>query len=82
MMEPLKADLTLAMMEQIQKSGRAMEMLKTIADDHIFETLSKHNEFWHESEKLEDLRFKFSYIHDQLLDAIALLKVNPYEGNL
>lgn len=82
MMEPLKADLTLAMMEQIQKSGSALSMIKELLDDEIFGTLSKHNEFWHESEKLEDLRMKFGYIEDKLLQVTKCLLIDPYEGSL
>jgi len=82
MIENPKADLSLAMIEQIQKSGRAIEILGAITNDEIFDTLSKHNPWWDDSEKLQDLRFKFQWIEDQIHKAITMMQVDPYEGSL
>lgn len=86
-MEHPKADLALSLLESIQKSGRAIEILRKITQDDIFDMLSKHNPWWdHDDEKthykLEDLRCKFKWIEEEIRKAMDLIEVDPYEGNL
>lgn len=52
--------------------GRAYEKIIRLCDEEIFETLSKHNEYW-DSEKLEEVRLKLNHIRDQLLEIHELL---------
>lgn len=63
---------------KIQDMGRAQQRLKSILHDEIFETLSKHNEYWDSidpdaSDKLDDLRRKFVCLQDNLWDLWAIL---------
>jgi|SRR6185503_9461591 len=86
-MEPPKADMALSLIESIQKSGRAIEILHKILEDDIFDTLSKHNPWWtHEDEKiyekLDDLRCKFMWVEEEIRNAMYLIEVDPYEGSL
>lgn len=67
------------MISRIKDMGRAQERLKMILDDEIFDTLSKHNTYWHsihepESDKLDDLRRKFSCLSDNLWDIMGILR--------
>jgi len=87
MMEPPKADMALSLIQSIQKSGKAIEILNKILGDDIFDTLSKHNPWWsHEDEKiyekLDDLRRKFMWVEEEIRNAMYLIEVDPYEGNL
>lgn len=87
MMEPPKADTALSLIQSIQKTGRAIEILHKITDDDVFRDLSKHNPYWtHEDEKiyekLDDLRMKLGWIQDEIYKSINLMEVDPYEGSL
>ena len=67
------------MISRIKDMGRAQEKLKAILDDEIFETLSKHNTYWHsknelEGDKLDDLRRKLSCFSDNLWDIMGILR--------
>lgn len=76
---PTSNQLEDKMISRIKDMGRAQERLKMILDDEIFETLSKHNTYWHskyepESDKLDDLRRKFSCLSDNLWDIMGILR--------
>lgn len=81
-MEPLKADLSLAMLAQVQKTGQSIQILNDISNNPIFDNLSKHNPFWASSDEMDELRMKLSCIQDKLVDVLQILTVDPYEGNL
>ena len=81
-MNDLKADLSLAMLAHVQKTGQALELLQRLGEDEIFNTLSKHNPFWHESDKLEDLRMKLCDIEQKIHEVRDYLTIDPYEGNV
>lgn len=77
--EAPKPELSVAILSKIQDMGRIEEKLLTLLDDDIFETTSKHNPYWHSEneeigDKLDDLRRKFSCLHDNLWDIIAILR--------
>lgn len=66
------------MIARIEDIGRAHEKLKHILDHDIFDTLSKHDPYWHsenepESEKLHEIRMKVSFLHDSLGDLYEIL---------
>jgi len=86
-MEPPKADMALSLIQSVQKSGRAIEILQKILENDIFDTLSKHNPWWTDKdekiyEKLDDLRRKFMWIEEEIRNAINVIEVDPYEGSL
>lgn len=81
-MEPFKADLSLAMIERIQKSGHALCILEEVLFNDIFHNLSKHNPFWASSDEMDDLRMKLGSIQDKLLEAVEMLTIDPFQGNL
>ena len=81
-MEPMKADLSLAMIAHVQKTGQALSILNDISNNPIFDNLSKHNPFWDSSDEMDDLRMNLSCIQDKLADVLQMLTVDPYEGNL
>lgn len=67
------------LVDKIQDMGRVEEKLLNVLEDEIFETTSKHNPYWHSEneeigDKLDDLRRKFSCLHDNLWDIIAILR--------
>lgn len=64
-MNDLKADLPLAMMAHIQKTGQALEILNEVLNNDVFDNLSKHNPFWASSDEMDDLRMKFLCIQDK-----------------
>jgi len=64
---------------RIKDLVRVQERIKAILDDEIFDTLSKHNAYWHsefdlESDKLDDLLRKFSCMNDNLWDIMGILR--------
>lgn len=64
--------------KKIQDMGRAQQKLKSILDEDIFDSLSKHNPYWDAidpdvSDKLDDLRRKFVCLNDNLWDLWAIL---------
>ena len=69
---------------KIQDMGRVQERIKSILDDDIFDTLSKHNPYWDseyelEADKLGDLRRKFSCFQDNLWDIMGILRKEEEE---
>lgn len=79
LINPTSNQLEDKMISRIKDMGRVQERLKIILDDEIFETLSKHNTYWHskhepEADKLDDLRRKFSYFNDNLWDIMGILR--------
>jgi len=75
----LKKILPAYMIERIEDIGRAQEKLKGILNHEIFDNLSKHDTYWHskndlESEKLDDLRRKISYLKEMLGDLWDILR--------
>ncbi len=69
---------------KIQDMGRIEEKLLTLLDDEIFEKTNKHSPYWHSkdedsADKLDDLRRKFSCMHDNLWDIISILRRNQAE---
>jgi len=81
-MTELKADLPLAMLAHVQKTGQALELLHRLGQDEIFDKLSKHNPYWNDSEKLEDLRMKLCDIELKIHEARDFITIDPYEGSL
>lgn len=70
--------LTNKVISRLEDIGRAKQMIKSILDDDIFDTLSKHNPYWDsehevESEKLYDCRMKFGLIQDNLWGLYSIL---------
>lgn len=76
-----QATLPEVVVNRIKDMGRAQQRLKSVLDDEIFDTLSKHNEYWDSidpdaSDKLDDLRRKFVCMQDNLWDVWAILHSN------
>lgn len=70
--------LTNKVISRLEDIGRAKQMIKSILDDDIFDTLSKHNPYWDsehevESEKLYDCRMKFGLVQDNLWGLYSIL---------
>lgn len=82
MMDPMKADLSLAMLAHVQKTGQAIEMVNDISNNDVFENLSKHNPFWDSSDEIQEIRTKLLYIEDKIITLRELLTIDPYEGSL
>ena len=64
--------------QMIQDRGRIDKTLLTLTEDEIFDDLSKHNPYFHsehevEAEKLEELRWKLSHIHEKLWEVISII---------
>lgn len=83
-MNDIKADLSLAMMAHVQKSGKAIEIIKEVLNHELFDHLSKHDPFWHQedSDKLDDIRMKIAYIESRIIEVREFLTIDPYEGNV
>ena len=64
----------LPLKRHLQNVGRAEEKLMRLLEDAIFDTLSKHNDYW-DTDKLDDVRMKLSCIKEQLEDIQVL--INP-----
>jgi hypothetical protein len=72
------------MISRIKDLGRVRERMKMILDYELFENLSKHNSYFHsenelESEKLDDLRRKISYLNNSLWDIMTILRTDDEE---
>ena len=70
--------LVYRILQRLEDIGRAKQMIKSILDDDIFDTLSKHNPYWDsehevESEKLYDCRMKFGLVQDNLWGLYSIL---------
>lgn len=70
------------MMQFLQESGYALKILEDLMRDELFDDLSKHNPFWHESDKMDDLRMKISYIQDRIIEVRDILTIETDEGSL
>jgi hypothetical protein len=67
------------MIKRIEDLGRAESLLKNVLEHSIFESLSKHNPYFHsehelESDRLYDIRCTLGCIHDNLWGVWAILK--------
>lgn len=80
-MNDLKADLSLAILAHVQKTGRVIEILNECLTYDIFNNLSKHNPFWASSDEMNEFRLKLGWIQDKLLESVEMLTIDPYEGN-
>lgn len=81
-MQDLKADLSLAMLAHVQKTGQALAIIDEVLKNDAFDNLSKHNPFYASSDKMDELRMKLGWIQDKLLEALEMLTIDPYEGNV
>lgn len=86
-MEPPKADMALSLIQSIQKSGRAIQILNALCDEEVFRDLSKHNPYWtHEDEavydKLDNAHTSFRFIKEKIYEVLEILEVDPYERSL
>lgn len=81
-MQDLKADLSLAMLAHVQKTGQALAILDEVLNNDAFDNISKHNSFWASSDEMNELRMKLGWIQDKLLEVTEMLKIDPYEGSL
>lgn len=63
-----------SIIKHLQNIGKVEAAVGVILSDDIMFTLSKHNEWW-DTEKLEEVRLKLSWIKGQLEDIQGLL--NP-----
>lgn len=79
-MEPMKADLPLAMLAHVQKTGQALAILDEVLNHTLFDNLSKHNPFWDASDEMDELRMKLGWIADKLTEAVEMLTIDQYEG--
>lgn len=82
-MDPTKA-FSMGMISRIEDIGRAQNKLKTILDNDVFDTLSKHNPYWHsehdiEADKLDEVRRQLSCLNDNLWDLWAVLRQESEE---
>ena len=73
-----------AIVNAIVRLGRAQEVLKAILQDHIPDTISKHDEKWQseyerEDEMLYDARVTLNALHDKLWDLHGLLEYGGVE---
>lgn len=67
-----------AFFTRIMNMGRAQEKISELLKHEVFDTLSKHNEYWDsqhevEADKLDESRLRFSYIEGELHDIRALM---------
>lgn len=69
-------------MQYLQMTGHCLAILDEIMKDELFDDLSKHNPFWHESEKMDDLRMKISYIQDKIIEVRDILTIETDEEYL
>ena len=66
----------------IKKVGVSEEMIRLILNDDVFNSLSKHNDYWCDlenpisDEKFHDLRLKLCWFQNQLETVIALLDLD------
>jgi len=81
-MTDLKADLPLAMLAHVQKTGQALAILDEVLNNDVFDNLSKHNPFWDASDEMDELRMKLGWISDKLTEAVEMLTIDQYEGNV
>lgn len=77
-----KADLPLAMLAHVQKTGKALAILDEVLKHTLFDNLSKHNPFWDSSDEMDELRMNLSMISDKLTEAVEMLTIDQYEGNV
>lgn len=59
--------------------GEARQILTELANHDVFDTLSKHNEYWDseypiESDKLDSARLTLKYIESKLLEALEKME--------
>jgi hypothetical protein len=80
-MTELKADLPLAMLAHVQKTGQALAILDEVLNNDVFDNLSKHNPFWDANEEMDDLRMKFGYIQDKLIEIREIITIETHEGS-
>lgn len=71
------------MVQSLISVGRALEKLDNLLEIDVFETLSKHNEYWSsehepEDEKLDQARRTLSMIQDKLHGIYYALKGDNY----
>lgn len=81
-MQDLKADLSLAMLAHVQKTGQAIEGIKKVLNYTIFDDLSKHNKMFWGSDDMNEIRMKLGGLQDELIEIKELLTIDPYEGNV
>lgn len=58
--------------------GSAKEKIRRLLDDNIFDSFSKHDPYWSsefelEADKLNDIRYQFQKIYDELSDVYCSL---------
>jgi hypothetical protein len=63
----------------ILQVGESRQILTELSRHEIFDTLSKHNEYWDsehviEAEKLDDARCKLKYIFERLNEVLEKLE--------
>ena len=80
-MTDLKADLPLAMLAHVQKTGQALAILDEVINHTLFDNLSKHHPFWSSSDEMDELRMNLGWISDKLAEAVEMLTIDQYEGN-
>lgn len=61
----------------LKQIGIAEQILQDLLSDEIFSKLSKHDKYWEcedeNDDRLHDIRFKFLYFQDKIMDAISNL---------
>ena len=68
------------LVQKIQDIGEAKYLLFELIHDEIFNCLSKHNPYFHDSEKLNDIRCKLSMIEEKISEAIEVLNRDYSNG--
>lgn len=67
--------------KRLQDMGRAEEKLFQLLNHEVFDTLSKHNEYWQsqhqpEDDKLDEARRTLMHIQDKLFDIQQILSID------
>ncbi len=78
------SDLPTTILKRIECIGRAQEKLDDLFNHDLFDSLSKHDPYWDlhhepEADRLHDIRWKLSYIHDKIAAIIEVLSWEDQE---
>jgi hypothetical protein len=73
------SQLATILLDRLRVLGRIHEKLLKLMQEDLFDSLNKHNPYWHDeneatSEKLHDVRCKVCMINDQIHEIWALLE--------
>lgn len=72
------------LINHLHNIGKAQWLIKQLLDRDIFDTMSKHNDYWHsahevEGDKLDDVRCQLSGIQSELWEIQEALSLQEDE---